>query len=547
MHRFVKRTIGTSVAVLLALAFGANACGPQDDDVEQISTKEDSLYYVSAKLWSNRDISVCWATPNFDEEKELVEKTMKGQRSWEAVGAINFVGWGPCSGGEDIRITAGNIMGVSYLGTSNSFAEMILDFRSGVETLYSRCASNGLTRNECIKTVAIHEFGHAIGYAHEHNRPDTDTTACTSAPQGTDGDMTYGAFDVDSIMAYCNFTTELSPTDVAGTARLYGASYGDRSVLGDYNGDGYADILCHQRVDGTILTDFGSSSGYQRTDAGTDTDFCVGSSDRLYKGDFNGDGRTDLLCHNLDQGFIIVDFADGTGRFAGLNYSRGANWCRAQGAYLYIGDFNGDGRDDLLCHNSVNGYKHIDFASSTGRFEGTDWSRAARWCRADVARLHVGDFNGDGRDDILCHNISNGWLHVDLANSSGQFWGTNWDRDASWCKAVGAELKVGDFNGDSRADLLCHNTVNGYKHVDLADSQGRFFGTDFSRDAKWCHNSGKRLFIGDANDDGRDDMLCHDISNGEKWLDYADSQGRFYGTDWNRQAFWCNESDAKLH
>ena len=57
----------------------------------------------------------------------------------------------------------------------------------------------------CIRAIAVHEFGHAIGYSHEQNRPDTPPS-CDELPQGHNGDALFGAWDVASIMNYCNPT-----------------------------------------------------------------------------------------------------------------------------------------------------------------------------------------------------------------------------------------------------------------------------------------------------------------------------------------------------
>ena len=45
-----------------------------------------------------------------------------------------------------------------------------------------------------------------------------------------------------------------------------------------------------------------------------------------------------------------------------------------------------------------------------------------------------------------------------------------------WCNHASAELHLGDFNGDGRADMLCHDTSTGYKWVALGAYCG-FTGT----------------------------------------------------------------------
>ena len=76
----------------------------------------------------------------------------------------------------------------------------------------------------CIKALAVHEFGHVLGLAHEHNRD--DRTACEAEPQGPMPAYILSTYDPSSVMNYCaanwNNNGHLSALDVYGIRAIYG-------------------------------------------------------------------------------------------------------------------------------------------------------------------------------------------------------------------------------------------------------------------------------------------------------------------------------------
>jgi hypothetical protein len=89
---------------------------------------------------------------------------------------------------------------------------------------YARVACAGRA-NECIKALAVHEFGHALGFTHEQNRPDAPAECRDEHKSGSVGDYLVTEYDPKSIMNYCEplwtGTGALSKLDKDAVREIY--------------------------------------------------------------------------------------------------------------------------------------------------------------------------------------------------------------------------------------------------------------------------------------------------------------------------------------
>lgn len=186
---------------------------------------QDRAFPLTRAIWPNATIPVTWENPTPDnaQEREWVREAVA--RTWQAESGLTFTGWGPSQpNSEGIRILiADDGPHVKALGRRLNGMEngMVLNF-----TFNNWCsACGGAKRRSSIESIAVHEFGHAIGFAHEQNRSDAPLW-CQLERQGGDGDWFLTVYDPNSIMNYCNplynNNGNLSALDIEGVRALYG-------------------------------------------------------------------------------------------------------------------------------------------------------------------------------------------------------------------------------------------------------------------------------------------------------------------------------------
>jgi hypothetical protein len=219
--------------------------------------------------------------------------------------------------------------------------------------------------------------------------------------------------------------------------------------------------------------------------------------DSMAVGDFNGDGKEDLAVANLSTQNVLILLGDGLGAFTvSHNLSVGLN-----PRSIAVSDFNNDGKQDLAVANYGSNNVSILLGNGIGQFStATNFGAGTR-----PESMTVGDFNQDDYQDLAVANAGSNNVSVLLGNGAGSFTPqTNY--------SVGTapiSLAAGDFDGDGKQDLAVANINSNNVSILSGNGMGRFgIASNFP-----LGGGAHLLAVGDFNGDARQDIAVTRLAN----------------------------------
>jgi hypothetical protein len=237
-------------------------------------------------------------------------------------------------------------------------------------------------------------------------------------------------------------------------------------AVGDFNADGKLDIVTANEMGSTISLLLGNGDGTFQPH----TDFGTGENpNSIVAADFNGDGKLDVATADFSQGAVSILLGNGDGTF-----QQSTEYIAGSGPVsLVAADFNGDGKLDLAVANDAG--VSILFGNGDGTFQApVNYS-----AEYDPTSVATADFNGDGKPDLAVAvscgdpqcDEGYGGVYILLNNGNGSFQSPV---EYMLTAAVPLDAAVGDFNGDGIEDLI---TADGHLSGDVSVLLGNGDGT----------------------------------------------------------------------
>lgn len=290
----------------------------------------------------------------------------------------------------------------------------------------------------------------------------------------------------------------------------------DAFVVGNFYGDEAQEFLLVNFATGTASLYGFHTTHWELLWTGAIGGWTISDIDRYYAGDYDGDGYDELLCLQNASGAWASIFrlnlqqSGNPWQYVWTNMGNGniGNWLFMPNDIVLSGHFNDSSYCSLMCiRKSGKSPKAMCQRLFSGSWN-TIWTTSllidpvyiGSWTISTLDKYYVGDFSGDGIDELLCTQVTSGNSdRMTLLQYNGG-WSTLWTNNGTG-SGVGiypyrANLHIGNFDSDGADELLGITTWATKFDLNVSNQWEWSWSTyDPGRLSDWAINQSCRVFF----------------------------------------------------
>ncbi len=292
------------------------------------------------------------------------------------------------------------------------------------------------------------------------------------------------------------------------------------AAIGTINGKG--DLIVCDNTTGTWTVALGTGGDFLPTGYTWLTGFAVGPNYSLRSADFNGDGLADILAKDSTgaSSKVYVELNNGNKFVNGSIWL--SNWKPGIGYNLLTGDFNGDGKSDILAKEIATGNWFVSLSTGSSFAASTSWS--TNILPGSGISLIAADVDGDKKCDIIAV-LPSGVVYI--SKSLGNYFGNFTAVRQTVPPSSGVSYLAADVTGDGKADFITKDNNGDWT---VCASTGSGFALPVSWGTGFALGAGYYLAAFDVTGDGKADIVASDPVTGNpgRWYIWESDGTKFF-------------------